>query len=500
MSAQAQKLSFLEKAGYSLGDGAANFVFMSMILFQAGFYTDTMGLAAGAAGWILLGGRLWDAFFDPLMGSIADRTKTRWGKFRPWILWTSVPWGVAMVLAYTTPDFSGTALLAYAAITNVLLMTLYSANNTPYASMTAVMTGDVNERTNLSSYRFVAAMIAQLVVGGFTLPLVAKFGQGDKQSGWMWTFVLWAVVCVVCFIIAFAVSRERIQPPPEQKASLKEDFGNLVRMGPWVTMFILTIAHFVFAAMQGGTMYYFFQYYLDKNALFEFLQAVGLANTAAGGSDGIGQYLLNIFGLVVSADKSNVPSVVFSLFQLFSKFVTIFGVVASTFLVIKFGKRIVALVCFVLTTIFLAAFILLPADGIKATFLLEFLRAITYAPTIPLLWAIFADVVDYVEWKTGRRTTGVIFATFLFALKAGLSLGGAIGLWILGSYGYEANAAQTESSLLGIRMTISVYPAIFLGLVVVCLWFYKISKELNLQIQDELAERRRGFAEQAEGV
>jgi glycoside/pentoside/hexuronide:cation symporter, GPH family len=228
MSAQAQKLSFLEKAGYSLGDGAANFVFMSMILFQAGFYTDTMGLAAGAAGWILLGGRLWDAFFDPLMGSIADRTKTRWGKFRPWILWTSVPWGVAMVLAYTTPDFSGTALLAYAAITNVLLMTLYSANNTPYASMTAVMTGDVNERTNLSSYRFVAAMIAQLVVGGFTLPLVAKFGQGDKQSGWMWTFVLWAVVCVVCFIIAFAVSRERIQPPPEQKASLKEDFGNLV--------------------------------------------------------------------------------------------------------------------------------------------------------------------------------------------------------------------------------------------------------------------------------
>lgn len=495
-----QKLSFIEKAGYSLGDGAANFVFMSMILFQAGFYTDTMGLAAGAAGWILLGGRLWDAFFDPLMGTLADRTNTRWGKFRPWIIGTAIPWGVVMVLAYTTPSFSGTSLIIYATITNVALMTLYSMNNTPYASMTAVMTGDVNERTTLSSYRFVSAMIAQLIVGGFTLPLVAKFGNGDKQMGWTWTMGLWAVVCVVCFVIAFAVSKERIQPPPEQKTSVKEDFGNLIKTGPWVTMFILTVAHFVFAAMQGGAMYYFFQYYLDKAAMFDFLNSVGLASTATGGSEGIGHYLLNIFGLVVSADKSNVPSVVFSLFQLFSKFVTVIGVVASTFLVIKFGKRIVALVCFILTTIFLAAFIIIPKDGIGTTFLLEFLRAITYAPTIPLLWAIFADVVDYVEWKTFRRTTGVIFATFLFALKAGLSIGGAIGLWILGSYGYQANADQTETSLYGIRMTISVYPAIFLAIVCICLWFYKISKELNLQIQDELNERRKSFANQTEGA
>jgi glycoside/pentoside/hexuronide:cation symporter, GPH family len=500
MSEQTQKLSFLEKAGYSLGDGAANFVFMSMILFQAGFYTDTMGLAAGAAGWILLGGRLWDAFFDPLMGTMADRTNTRWGKFRPWVLWTAIPWGIVMVLAYTTPGFSGTSLLIYAAVTNILLMTLYSANNTPYSAMTAAMTGDVNERTNLSSYRFFSVMVAQLVVGGFTLPLVAKFGEGNKQSGWMWTFMLWAAICVVCFVVTFLTTKERIQPPPEQKASFKEDYGNLLKMSPWVMMFLLTITHFIFAAMQGGGTYYFFQYYLDKTAMFDFLHSVGLANTAAGGAEGLGQYLLNIFGLVVNADRSNVPSVVFSLFQLFSKFVTIFGVIASTFLVIKFGKRIVALVCFVLTTIFLAAFIMIPKEGIGMTFFLEFLRAITYAPTIPLLWAIFADVVDYVEWKTGRRTAGVIFATFLFALKVGLSLGGFLGLWILGSYGYEANAAQSETSLLGIRMSISLYPAIFLALVVVCLWFYKISKEMNLQIQDELIERRKGFAEQTEGA
>lgn len=494
MADNVQKLSFIEKAGYSLGDGAANFVFFTMILFQSGFYTDTMGVAIGAAGWLLLAGRLWDAFFDPLMGTLADRTNTRWGKFRPWVLWTAIPWGVVMVLAYTTPNFNDTPKLIYACITNVLLMTLYSANNTPYSAMTAVMTGDVNERTTLSSYRFVSAMIAQLIVGGFTLPLVAKFGQGDNARGWQMTIGLWAVICVVCFIITFLTTRERIQPPPEQKNSVKEDFGNLLKNGPWIAMFILTVAHFIFLAMRGGTLYYYFQYYVDKDSLFNFLQSLGLTSAALGeASGGIGHYLLNTFGLIVNPDRSNVPSVGFSLFNMSSQFLTVIGVFCSTYLTIKFGKRVVAIVCFALTTVCTALFIFLPPDSIGATFLLEYARALSYAPTIPLLWAIFADVVDYAEWKTGRRTTGVIYATFLFGLKAGLSLGGALGLWLLEGYGYRANAAQTDSALQGIRMTISVYPALFFAIVVVCLVFYKINKELNIQIQDELAERRKNF-------
>lgn len=498
MADTVKKLSFVEKAGYSLGDGAANFVFMTMILFQSGFYTDTMGIAAGAAGWILLGGRLWDAFFDPLMGTLADRTNTRWGKFRPWVLWTAIPWGVVMVLAYTKPNLSVTPLLIYACVTNVLLMTLYSANNTPYSAMTAVMTGDVNERTTLSSYRFVAAMIAQLIVGGFTLPLVAKFGQGDKAKGWQMTMALWAVVCIVCFVITFLTTRERIQPSPEQKTSVKEDFGSLIKHSPWIAMFILTVAHFIFVVMQGSSVYYYFQYYVDKNSLFTFLQGLGLTSETMGSSSGgIGHYLLNTFGLIVDANQTNVRDVGFSLFNMSSKFVTVIGVIFSTFLTIKFGKKAVALVCFILTTIFMIFFILLPPDAIKATLLLEYARALTYAPTIPLLWAIFADVVDYAEWKTGRRTTGVIYATFLFALKAGLSLGGALQLWLLSGYGYQPNAVQTESALLGIRMSISIYPAIFLAIVIVCLFFYKINKQLNIQIQDELAERRKSFANES---
>jgi Na+/melibiose symporter-like transporter len=487
------RLSFVEKAGYSLGDAAANFVFQTMILFQLSFYTDTMGITAAVAGTMLLVGRLWDAFFDPMMGAIADRTNTRWGKFRPWVLWTALPWGVVLVLAYTTPNISASAKVLYAVVTNILLMTLYSANNTPYSAMSGVMTGDSNERTKLSSYRFVAAMFAQLIVGGFTLPLVAKFGQGNNAVGWRMTMTLWAVICVACFLITFATTRERILPDPKQSSSLRDDFGNLLKNGPWIAMFVLTLAHFIFLAMRGGTMFYYFNYYVDHALLSEFLQRVGLPQATAASPDG-GHYVLNVLGLTVNADRSNVANVGFSLFNIASQFVTVLGVIASTFLAMRFGKRAVALVGFALAAILGAAFILLPSDAIGATYGLELVRALAYAPTIPLIWAMFADVADYAEWKTRRRTTGVIFATILFALKTGLSIGGAIAGWLLSGYGYRANAVQSEDALRGIRLTASVYPALFLVVVVLCLVFYRISRSLDAQIQGELAERRAQFA------
>jgi len=496
MTGRVQKLSFFEKAGYSLGDGAANFVFMTMILFQLTFYTDTMGLSAGVAGTLLLVGRLWDAFFDPLMGVMADRTNTRWGKFRPWVLWTAIPWGIVMVMAFTVPNFNPTGLLLYAIMTNILLMTLYSANNTPYSALTGVMTADVNERTSLSSYRFFAAMFAQLIVGGFTLPLVAKFGQGDNARGWQMTMGLWAVLSVIFFVITFLSVKERVQPPPAQKSAPKEDFGNLVKNGPWIAMFVLTLAHFIYVAMRGGTMFYYFNYYVDETSLLAFLDRFGLGTAPANGS-GVLYYLMNTFGLYVNAERSNIASVGFSFFQMSQQVVTIIGVVASTFLAIRFGKKAVALVGFTLATILAAAFIFMPADAIAATYVLEWVRALAYAPTIPLIWAMFADVADYGEWTTGRRATGVVFATILFGLKAGLSLGGAIAGWLLSGYGYQPNVAQTPQALMGIRLTVSVYPAVFLGVVVVCLLFYRITKGLNLQIQDELTARRAQLSQAA---
>ena len=487
------KLSLTEKVGYSLGDAAANFVFMTMILFQLNFYTDTLGITAAAAGTMLLVGRLWDAFFDPMMGVLADRTNTRWGKFRPWVLWTAIPWGVVMVCAYTVPNFSTTGKLLWAGATNILLMTLYSANNTPYSALTGVMTGDSAERTKLSSFRFVSAMLAQLIVGGFTLPLVAKFGHGDNAAGWRTTMTLWAGVCVVCFVITFLTTRERIQPPPHQKAEPKADFSNLLKNGPWIAMFALTLSHFVYVAMRGGTMFYYFSYYVDQPKLLAFLQSVGLPQATAAAPDG-GHYLMNTLGLILNADRTNVASVGFSLFNIASQLTTVVGVVASTYLAMRFGKRAVARVGFTLATIFVASFILMPAGSIAATYGLEVVRALCYAPTIPLIWAMFADVADYAEWETGRRATGVVFATILFALKTGLSLGGAIAGWLLSGYGYQANATQTEHALMGIRLTVSVYPALFLCVVIVCLLFYRITRPVIAQMTDELEQRRRSYS------
>jgi Na+/melibiose symporter-like transporter len=490
MKEDTQKLPVFEKVGYSVGDAAANFVYQTMILFQLNFYTDTVGIAAAIAGSLLLVGRLWDAFFDPMMGVISDRTKTRWGKFRPWVLWSALPWGAAMVLAFSTPGYAKTGKIVYACATNILLMTLYSINNTPYSAMTGVMTGNVHERTSLSSYRFVAAMIAQLMVGGFTLPLVAKFGQGNNARGWQMTTCLWAALCVILFCITFLSTRERIQPDPKQKSVGRQDFGNLLKIGPWIVMFVMTLVHLIAFAMRGGTVLYYFQYYINQDRLLSVLQALGLAN---GSGNGLWHSLLNTFGLIVDAEKKNVASVGYSLFIMFSQFVTVIGVLCATFLSIRFGKKAIVVVGFSLTTLFTAAFVLLPANAIGATFALEFLRALSYAPTIPLIWAMFADVVDYAEWKTGRRTTGVIYATIMFALKTGLSFGGAIGGWLLAAYGYRANVAQTAWALTGIRMTVSLYPALFYLAVTTILCFYPIGKKLNIEIQDELAERRKQF-------
>jgi Na+/melibiose symporter-like transporter len=495
MTNRTPKLSVFEKAGYSLGDAAANLVYQTMILFQLNFYTDTMGIAAGIAGSLLLVGRFWDAFFDPMMGVMADRTNTRWGRFRPWVLWSALPFAVVMVLAYTVPGFSYGSTLVYAALTNILLWTLYSANNTPYSAMTAVMTGDVNERTSLSQYRFVPVVIAQLMVGGFTLPLVARFGHGNNARGWQMTIGLWASICLACFVITFLSARERIQPLKREKVSIRLSFGNLRRNAPWIALFIVALCHFTANSMREGTVIYFFQYYVDKNRLFEFLRGVGLPWAAQGGG-GLRFSLLTAFGLVIDAGKSNVWSVGYSMWNMSGQVVLVIGVLFSTYLSIRFGKKAVALTGFALTTVFMAAFIFLPSDNIRAIFVMLWLRSAAYAPTIPLLWAMVADVVDYAEWKTGRSTTGVIYATVMFALKLGLSLGGFLAGWLLAGYGYQPPVngqavPQTAHTLLGIRLTVSIFPAILYGMIVAVLCYYPIGKKLNLQIQDDLAERRK---------
>ena len=494
-----QRLSFLEKAGYSGGDAAANFVFMTMVLFQLNFYTDVFGLSAAAAAAILLWPRLWDAAFDPIMGVLADRTRTRWGRFRPWVIWTAIPWAVVMVLAYTTPKgWSYAAMLAYAAITNTLLMTLYSMNNMPYSALGGVMTGDLNERTKLNSFRFVAVNIAQFIVGGFTLPLVAKFAVGhDRQYGWQMTMTIWAVLCLVLFVITFLTTKERVQPVVEVKSSPKQDFMDLLKNNPWKVMFVMTLIHFAILSFRGGALYNYYHHYADKAAMFDFVDKLGLTAPMLAPDAPKPGGLLEWLGYVVHGTRdnlasSNVADVFNSIINMVGTGVTIIVILLSPPLSRKFGKKAVSVAGFGLAALGTFAFYLLSPTNVVGMLVLTIIIAICYAPTIPLVWAIFADVADYSEWKIGRRFTGMVFATIGFALKSGLALGSASFLWIMaGFFNYDTKQPSAPDAIAGYRFTSGIFVGLLFAICTILLMVYQLNKQTTIQMADELAERRR---------
>ncbi len=491
---QMGRLPLPEKIGYGFADASANFVFQIMVMFQVGFYTDVFGITAAAAGTLLLVGRFWDAIFDPIMGAVADRTETRWGKFRPWILWTAIPFALLFYLTFTTPHFSSGGKLVYAYITYILLMTVYSMNNTPYSALNGVMTGDVNERTSLSSWRFIFAQSATILIQGFLLLMVASLGKGNAQQGWSKSIGILSLLSIVFFIITFFSVRERIKPNPQQKSSFKEDIAGLLHNGPWLSMFLLTLFLFITLALWGSAMYYYFNYFINKETLYSFLQTLGMAAPAGAKGALTGwQKFLNATGLLAKSDLSNAALIGFSLFNMIGTILSLIGIILSKRLTILFSKKSVFLVGLILTALFTALFFFLPQTAVGSAFILNIFKSLAYSFTIPLLWAMMGDVADYAEWKTRRRTTGFIFAGIVFALKAGLGFGGAICGWLLSLYGYVPNTAQAAHALFGIRMTASVYPAITFLIGVAALSRYGISKNLSLQIQDELAERRKEF-------
>lgn len=450
MSNQTAALPIREKVGYGLGDTAANFIFQTIIVFQLAFYTDTFGITAVAAGTMFLIVRLADAVTDPLMGIIADRTSTRWGKFRPWILWTAVPFGIVGVLAFTTPDLGPTGKLVWAYVTYSLLMTVYTANNLPYSALSGVMTGDMAERTSLSSYRFVFAMLAAFMIQVGALPMVDYFGQGDRAAGYQITMGIFSGLAVIFFIITFLTTKERIAPHPNQKNSIRQDLTDLTRNGPWIAMFFLTLFIFVTLALRGGVMVYYFRYFVGREELFSLFNGLGLA-------------------------------------------ATIVGILFSKSLAMRYGKRKVFLGGLVLTALFTVTFVAFPADAIGLMIGTEMLRQLAYGFTVPLLWAMMADVADFSEWKNGRRATGIVFSATVFGLKAGLGFGGAIGAWVLAAYGYVPNVEQTATALRGIVLSASIFPAAVFLVAASCLFFYRIDLEMELRISDELAERRKKY-------
>ena len=487
MSSNQEKLSVTEKVGYSLGDLAANLIFQTLVTFLAFFYTDVFGIPAGTAATIIFVVGLVGAFgFTPLVAVLADRTRSRWGKFRPWILWTAVPFGVLSLLAFSTPDLGPQGKVFYAAATYTLLVLVYAANNLPYAALSGVLTGSMAERNSVSAYRFVAVMIAQLVVQSLLLPLVLILGGGDKVQGFHNAMMLFAVVGTVFLLITFFTTRERIVPAPEQKSSVVQDLSDLVRNRPWVVMLLLTILVFTTLALKGGMYVYYFQYYLDEAALAAFLQGIGFNGFIAGLN-----HLLTGIGLTSFQWPEDAPTSAFSLFNAGGIIFMIVGIGFSKKLADRFGKRDVFGAALFLSTLFMLGFYIYPPDAIGLVFGSQILHGFFYGITIPLLWAMIADVADYSEWKNSRRATAIIFSAMLCGLKLGLSIGGALVAGILAHYAYVAGA-QTQSPHVPhrIRLAVSVYASLPFLACVALLFFYEINKPMESRIERELAQRR----------
>jgi len=467
-----KKLSVKEKVGYGLGDSAANFIFQTMIILQLSFYTDTFGITASAAGTLLLVARLWDAITDPVIGVLSDRTKSRWGKFRPWIIFTAVPFGVFAYLAFSTPDFSYQGKLIYAYITYMIFMFIYSANNLPYSALSGVMTGDMAERTSLSSYRFIFAISASFIVQVFALPLVELFGKGDDATGFRLTIGLLGLISIVFFTITFFTTKERIKPDPNQQTNLKQDLKDLTRNIPWIIMFAVTLLVFINLSMRGSVLLFYFRYYLDYQSVSQSLESLGL---------------LKIF------PKMDPITLGFSVFNGGGQAATIIGIIFSKSFATRFGKRNVFIGGMGIAALLLIVFGMMPPEGFALASLVQILQSFAWGITVPLLWAMMADVADFSEWKNHRRATGVVFSAIVFGLKAGLGFGGALAGYFLSIYGYVANVPQSAEAIEGIRLTASIYPAICFFLGVGLLFFYKIDKKMEYTLEKELAERRKKY-------
>ncbi|WP_430816327.1 MFS transporter [Carboxylicivirga sp. RSCT41] len=475
------KISVIEKIGYSLGDLAANLIFQTLMTFLAFFYTDVYKIPPASASAIIFAGGMIGAFFNPIMGAIADRTNTRWGKFRPWILWTAIPFGAFAILAFSTPQFSPSGKIIYALVTYILLVLIYSANNLPYATLSGVITGDMAERNSISSYRFVAVMVAQFTIQGLLLPLVLIFGDGDKTLGFERVMTTFSIVGVIFFLITFLTTKERITPSEEQKSSIKEDLKDLFKNKPWIAMLVLTIFIFITLALKGGMYVYYFDNYMSEAHLSAFLETIRFTPMIA-----------NLKASLPGFDwPDDAVTSAFSLFNAGGIIFMILGIGFSKPLADRFGKRDVFGAALLVATLCVLVFWFFPPEGVAMAFISQILHGFFYGITIPLLWAMIADVADYSEWKNNRRATAIIFSAMIFGLKAGLSIGGSLVAGILAAYGYDEQLiTQSSTTVSGIKLSVSVFPTITFLIGMACLFFYEINKKMEVTIENDLKARR----------
>ncbi len=445
--AEMEKLSVLEKTGYGLGDTASNLVWRTLMVFLPIFYTDVFGITAAAVGTLLLTCRFLDGITDFIMGIIADRTNTRWGKFRPWILWTALPFGIFAVLTFTTPNLGPSGKLIYAYVTYIGLILVYTANNVPYSALMGVMSPNPVDRTSLSSYRFFFAFLGALIVQGFSIYLVKFFGHGNQMLGYKYTMMLFAAMSVVFFLITFFTTHERVKPIKDQHTALKDDLRDLFKNGPWIVLFFVGVFFVSMTTLKQGSTMFYFKYYLGR---------VNLATSFM---------VINVIAAMI-------------------------GAALTGYFTHVLGKRGTMKASLLLALISSALLFFAGTQNITAIFILGTLMEFSTGPGITLFFAMLADTADYSEWKNNRRATGLVFSAGTLSIKFGSGVAGAMIGGILAFFGYVANVTQSPHALLGIRLLMSFLPAAAALLAFGVFSFYTIDDKLLLKIKKDLDRRR----------
>jgi len=456
------KISFKEKVGYGLGDAASSMFWKIFSMYLMFFYTDVFGLAPAVVGTMFLITRIWDSCFDPIVGIIADRTKTRWGKFRPYLLWTAIPFAIIGVLTFYTPDFDEKGKIIYAYATYSLMMMVYSLINVPYASLLGVISSDRKERTTLSSYRMVFAFGGSLLALWLIEPLVNHFGGNlNSKTGWLYTIIIFGIITTLFFWACFFLTKERVQPISDEKQNLKEDLSDLLKNKPWWILLGAGIGALVFNSIRDGAAVYYFKYYVSSTV----------------------NYNINLFG-------ENFAMTPTSVYLVLGQAANIIGVIAATPIANKIGKKNTFFGAMTLAAILSVVFYFFEKEDVFLIMAFQVMISICAGCIFPLIWSMYADSADYSEWKQGRRATGLVFSASSMSQKFGWTIGGAATGWLLAYYGFQANVEQSTETQNGIQLMLSILPAIAAVISVLFILFYPLTEAKLQVIEQELTDKR----------
>ncbi len=459
-----EHITLKEKIGYGLGDAASSMFWKLFSMYLMFFYTDIFGMEAKVVGTMFLVTRVWDSLFDPVIGVLADRTQSKWGKFRPYLLYVAVPFGVIGVFTFYTPALAGSGKLLYAYVTYSIMMMVYSAINVPYASLLGVMSASPKTRGVLATFRMTFAYLGSFVTLLLFNPMVNFFSGYNthieaQQQGWVMAAAVIALCAVVLFLLCFAWTRERVQPVTDTKSSLKQDIKDLLNNSPWWILLGAGVSTLVFNSVRDGAALYYFKYYVHEAH----------------------------YGKIVLL---NIPFVLSGLYLALGQIANIIGVVLAAPLSNKIGKKNTFMLAMLVATGGSIVFYWLDESQIWGIFGLQIVISSCAGTVFPLLWSMYADCADYSELKTGNRATGLIFSSSSMSQKLGWALGTAVTGWLLGYFGFQANQLQSEETLSGIKMFLSLFPAIGTVLSIVFISLYPLTEKRMQGIAAQLAARR----------